>query len=151
VYGLTKAEILQIVDLLPTKLVELYVVRCARAVYLCLAKQKPWLLCAEPVANPQFPAPKPQIVEECDTRLSPDQMDQLLQLVSSTLSAAPEQAVHEEQADGEDYQEYEAYDDEAEWDEEMVAAQEQGGEFVTERAWGGEGGIEDEGDGEIDG
>jgi hypothetical protein len=83
-------------------------------------------------------------------------MDQLLELVSSTLSAAPEQAVYEGQdhadgqGEGEDYQEYEAYD-EAEWDEEMVAAQEQGGEFVTERAWGGEGGIEDEGDGEIDG
>jgi hypothetical protein len=32
VYGLTKAEILQIVDLLPTKLVELYVVSCALGV-----------------------------------------------------------------------------------------------------------------------
>ncbi len=76
-------------------------------------------------------------------------MESLLNLVSSTLLAAPEAPY----ADGDGYEEgdYTGMDEQGggEWEEEEAMMQ-NADDFVTERGWGGEGGVEGEGDGAID-
>lgn len=97
-------------------------------------------------------------MEECEDRLTPEQMQDIIELVQASLS--PEGATIN--GDGDDDGAYdgqgaaaEQMDALAEDDEEYMANWEgaagQGGdEFYAESKWGNEPGVEDEGDGAID-
>ncbi len=76
-------------------------------------------------------------------------MDELLELVSSTLLPAPEadEEAGDYTMDGGEYGEGDYNMEE----EEMAGQYEEGDQYVTEAAWGGEGGVEEgEKDGAID-
>jgi hypothetical protein len=74
-------------------------------------------------------------------------MESLLDLVASTLLAAPEAPYVE--GDGYEEGDYTGMDEGGDWNEEEAMMQ-NGDDFINERGWGGEGGVEDAGDGAID-
>lgn len=137
-YNLTKAEELQIVNLAPRKLIELYLVRNLSR----MLASSSWYL---------VPL---QIVDEVDTRLSDEQQEALLHLVEQSLQHTdPEEGDMTILEDPEELNaEYDAINDE----EHAMHWEEGGGDlgeeeaFFAESKWGGGAGIEDEGDGAID-
>lgn len=141
-YGLTKAEVLGCVNIAPTKLVELFTVR--------------FYSFAESPRSPLTQGNLSQIVEECEDRLTPEQMQDIVELVQASLSPegvtsnGDDGAYDGQGAAGQDEQ----MDALAEDDEEYMANWEGAGDgtdmFYAESKWGNEPGIEDEGDGAID-
>jgi hypothetical protein len=163
---LTKAEVLQIVNLAPSSQVELYAVRSLSTLlvhllltyypyYTCHYLQYNCILLDESSYRPLTC----QIIEMVDERFQPDPsgtLDLILgEVRASLLETVPEHLEHVGQPPPPEPEAWELAMDEEEMGMNMAVDEDVGAggeEFVVEAEWGAahEGGVEDERDGEID-